>query len=51
MLNVKSSAPISIPHFPKFEKVSASRYHLEIKLNDTCKVDADLSGWLNKHMI
>ena len=48
MLNVKSAAPISSPRFPKFEKVSASRYHQEVKLSDLSEVDVELLGWLKQ---
>jgi hypothetical protein len=48
MLNVKSDAPIASPRFPEFEKVSASRYHQEIKLSNPSEVDAELLGWLKQ---
>ena len=48
MLNIKSAAPISSPRFPKFEKVSASRYHQEVKLGDLSEVDVELLVWLKQ---
>ena len=48
MLNVKSSAPIISPRFPKTEKVSSNRYHQEVKLSDPAEVDAELIGWLRQ---
>jgi len=46
ILNVKSTAPIKDVRFPKYEKVSASRYHQEVKLTSPDEVDASLIGWL-----
>ena len=48
LLNVKSAAPLASPRSPKFEKVSASRYHQEIKLTDPSEVDVELLGWLKQ---
>jgi hypothetical protein len=48
MLNVKSAAPIQDPRFPKSEKVSASRYHQEVKLLSPADVDESLIGWLKE---
>ncbi len=48
ILNVKSAAPIKDPRFPKSEKVSASRYHQEVKLLSPADVDAFLIGWLKE---
>ena len=47
-LNVKSAAPIRSPRFAKSEKVSASRYHQEIKLSDPSEVDTELINWLKQ---
>jgi hypothetical protein len=48
MLNVKSAAPILSPRFPRNEKVSASRYHQEVRLTDPAEVDVELLGWLKE---
>jgi hypothetical protein len=48
MLNIKSDAPIIHPRFPKNEKLSAKRYHQEVKLTDPSEVDAELLGWLRQ---
>jgi hypothetical protein len=48
MLNIKSSAPILSPRFPKNEKLSSKRYHQEVKLTDPSEVDAELIGWLRQ---
>ena len=48
ILNVKSAAPIKDPRFPKTEKLSASRYHQEVKLISPADVDASLIGWLKE---
>jgi len=48
LLNLKSVAPIKDPRFPKSEKVSASRYHQEVKLSSPTDVDASLIGWLKE---
>lgn len=48
ILNVKSAAPIKDPRFPKSEKVSASRYHQEVKLLAPTDVDTSLIGWLKE---
>jgi hypothetical protein len=48
MLNIKSDAPIIHPRFPKNEKLSARRYHQEVKLSDPEEVDAELLGWLRQ---
>jgi hypothetical protein len=48
ILNVKSTAPIKDARFPKSEKVSASRFHQEVKLLSVEDVDGALIGWLNE---
>lgn len=48
MLNIKSSAPILSPRFPKNEKISSKRYHQEVKLTDPAEVDPELLGWLRQ---
>jgi hypothetical protein len=46
ILNIKSAAPIKDKRFPKTEKVSANRYHQEVKITSRDEVDSDLIGWL-----
>jgi Domain of unknown function (DUF5655) len=46
VLNIKSAAPIKDARIKKSEKVSASRYHQEVKLTSPDEVDAVLIGWL-----
>lgn len=48
ILNIKSAAPIKSTRFPKTEKVSASRYHQEVKLTFPDEVDAELVNWLKE---
>ena len=48
LLNIKSAAPIVSPRFPKNEKISASRYHQEVKLTDPAEVDDELLVWLRQ---
>lgn len=48
MLNIKSAAPILNARFPKNERLSAKRYHQELKLTDPSEVDAELLGWLRQ---
>jgi len=46
VLNIKSTLPIKHARIKKSEKVSASRYHQEIKLTSADEVDSVLIGWL-----
>jgi len=46
LLNIKSAAPIQDARVSKSEKLSASRYHQEIKLTSPEEVDAQLISWL-----
>ena len=46
VLNIKSTSPIKHARIKKSEKVSASRYHQEIKLTSADEVDSVLMGWL-----
>ncbi len=46
ILNIKSSAPIQHPRFKKSERVSAGRYHQELKLTSPGEVDGLVVGWL-----
>jgi len=48
ILNVKSAAPIKDARFKKSERVSASRFHQEVKLISIEDVDASLIGWLKE---
>ena|SRR5258706_4753317 len=48
VLNIKSTAPIKHARIKKSEKVSASRYHQEIKLTSADEVDSVLIGWLQE---
>jgi len=48
LLNIKSAAAILDPRFSKNEKVSAHRYHQELKLSDPSEVDDQLLGWLRQ---
>ncbi len=46
ILNIKSAAPIKDPRFKKSERVSASRYHQELRLTSPDQIDARVRGWL-----
>ncbi len=48
VLNVKSAAPIKDARFPKSERLSASRFHQEVKLLSVDDVDSALIGWLKE---
>ena len=48
ILNVKSAAPIKDKRFAKSEKLSANRYHQEVKLTSPDEVDESLIGWLRE---
>ena len=48
ILNIKSAAPIKHVRIAKSEKVSASRYHQEVKLTSPDDVDSVLLGWLKE---
>ena len=48
VLNIKSTLPITHARIKKSEKVSASRYHQEIKLTSPDEVDSVLIGWLQE---
>ena len=48
VLNIKSTSPIKHARIKKSEKVSASRYHQEIKLTSADEVDSVLMGWLQE---
>ncbi|MFN8444764.1 MAG: DUF5655 domain-containing protein [Caldilineaceae bacterium] len=46
LLNIKSARPLESPRFRKAEKLSASRYHQETKLEKPEDVDEELLLWL-----
>jgi len=46
VLTLKSGADIKSPHIAKREKVSANRWHLEVRLESPREVDRELVGWL-----
>ena len=48
ILNIKSAAPIRHARIAKSEKLSASRYHQEVKLTSPDEVDSVLIGWLKE---
>ena len=46
LLNIKSAHKLESPRIHKAERLSASRYHQEVKLSQVADVDAELMGWL-----
>jgi len=46
MLTVKAEKPLRSPRVAKAERVSKSRWHLDIKLAAAEEIDAELLGWL-----
>ena len=48
VLNIKSAAPIRHKRIARTEKVSASRFHQELKLTSPDEVDPLLLGWLQE---
>jgi hypothetical protein len=48
ILNIKSAAPIQHERIARSQRLSASRYHQEIKLTSPDEVDATLGGWLRE---
>jgi hypothetical protein len=48
ILNIKSAAPIQHARIARSEKLSASRFHQEVKLTSPDEVDATLVGWLQE---
>ena len=48
ILTIKADTTISSKRIHKSDKVSAARYHLEVKLNSPDEVDAELLGWLKQ---
>ena len=48
VLNIKSASPIKHVRIKKSEKISASRFHQEVKLTSVDEVDSDLIGWLQE---
>ncbi len=48
ILNIKSAAPIEHKRISKSQRVSASRFHQEVKLVSPNEVDPSLIGWLKE---
>jgi Domain of unknown function (DUF5655) len=46
LLNIKSKQKLDSPRFHKSERLSASRYHQEVKLEQVVEVDEELMVWL-----
>ena len=46
ILTLKSMTDLKSPRIIKREQTSASRWHLELKLNSPLTVDKELRGWL-----
>ena len=48
VLTLKSESDIASERIAKREKVSANRWHLEIRLDAPAQVDRELVGWMKK---
>lgn len=48
ILNIKSAAPIEHARITKSERLSANRFHQEVKLTSLDDVDSVLIGWLKE---
>lgn len=48
LLNIKGDRPIKSARIQKSERVSAHRYHHEVKLVSAAEVDEELIGWLQQ---
>ena len=46
VLTLKAASDIKSPRVTKHEQVSASRWHLEVRLESPRDVDAELEAWL-----
>ena len=46
VLTLKAARDIKSPRVTKHEQVSASRWHLEVRLESPREVDAELKAWL-----
>lgn len=46
VLTLKASSDIKSPRVVKHEQVSASRWHLEVRLDSPRDVDSELKAWL-----
>jgi len=46
VLTLKAASDIKSPRVTKHEQVSASRWHLEVRLDSPRDVDAELKAWL-----
>jgi hypothetical protein len=50
LLTIKTSADIRSPRIVRRERVSANRWHLEVRLDDPSQVDRELKSWLKDAM-
>jgi Domain of unknown function (DUF5655) len=48
ILTIKSDRKLTSPRVHKSEQTSASRFHLEVKLNSSTEVDSELIEWLKR---
>ena len=48
LLNLKSDHPIKSKRFHKSEKLSAKRFHQELKIESPEDVDEELKGWIQE---
>jgi hypothetical protein len=46
LLNIRTALPLKGPRIKKIEKVSAHRFHNELRLEDPADIDKELLGWL-----
>ena len=46
ILTLKSATDLLSSRVVKHERVSAHRWHLEVRLDDPAQVDAEMEGWL-----
>jgi hypothetical protein len=47
-LTIKSDRKLTSPRIHKTERVSARRFHQEVKLTSPVEVDDELIGWLKE---
>lgn len=47
ILTLKSAADVNSPRIRKRERVSANRWHLEVRLAEPKEIDAELRRWLD----
>lgn len=48
VLTIKSAADIQSSRIRKREKISAGRWHLEVRLSDPGQVDAEIERWIGQ---